>query len=136
MSASNSDQLLETGWLGRYLQGQHPAFPDGYPGPDNPDPLAIQIGSVVPLALMGNTVPMGMAIADPTAYYQFVNDIAGACPDRRMVMKRNLFVSYLSRRRCIISLSKVLPMSARTSPAFTLHRGKITLPTSCALWLN
>lgn len=81
MSASDADQLLETGWAGRYLQNQHPAFPDGYPSPDNPDPLAIQIGSVVPLALMGNTVPMGMAITDPTAYYQFVNDIVEPAPN-------------------------------------------------------
>ena len=81
MSASDSDQLLETGWAGRYLQSQHPAFPDGYPGPDNPDPLAIQIGSVVSLALMGNTVPMGMAISDPTAYYQFVSDVVEPAPD-------------------------------------------------------
>ncbi|MBV6440128.1 MAG: DUF1501 domain-containing protein [Haliscomenobacteraceae bacterium CHB4] len=81
MSASDSDQLLETGWAGRYLQSQHPAFPDGYPNPDNPDPLAIQIGSFVSLALMGNTVPMGMAISDPTAYYEFVNDIVEPAPD-------------------------------------------------------
>ena len=81
MSASDADELLETGWAGRYLQSLHPAFPDGYPNPDNPDPLAIQIGSVVSLALMGNTVPMGMAIADPSAYYQFVNDVVETAPD-------------------------------------------------------
>src|SRR5690606_7489992 len=52
-----------------------------YPNPDNPDPLAIQIGSFVSLALMGNTVPMGMAISDPTAYYEFVNDIVEQAPD-------------------------------------------------------
>jgi uncharacterized protein (DUF1501 family) len=81
MSASDSDQLLETGWAGRYLQNQHPAFPDGYPSPDNPDPLAIQIGSIIPLALMGNTAPMGMAITDPTVFYQFVNDIVEPAPN-------------------------------------------------------
>lgn len=81
MSASDSDQLLETGWAGRYLQGQHPSFPDGYPNPDNPDPLAIQIGSIIPLALMGNTAPMGMAITDPTVFYQFVNDIVEPAPN-------------------------------------------------------
>lgn len=81
MSASDSDQSVETGWAGRYLQSQHPDFPDGYPNPDNPDPLAIQIGSVVSLALMGNTVPMGMAISDPQAYYQFVNDLVEPAPD-------------------------------------------------------
>lgn len=81
MSASDADQLVETGWAGRYLQGQHPAFPTGYPNPDAPDPLAIQIGSVVSLALMGTEVPVGMAINDPQAYYQFVNDQVEATPN-------------------------------------------------------
>ncbi len=81
MSASDSDQLIETGWAGRYLQGQHPSFPDGYPNPDNPDPLAIQIGSIIPLALMGDSAPMGMAITDPTVFYQFVNDIVEPAPN-------------------------------------------------------
>lgn len=73
MSASDSDQIIETGWIGRYLQSQHPDFPDGYPNPDNPDPLAIQIGSVVPLALMGSSVPMGIGIGD-IGLYDFLND--------------------------------------------------------------
>jgi uncharacterized protein (DUF1501 family) len=81
MSASDSDELIESGWAGRYLQSQHPAFPDGYPNSDNPDPLAIQIGSVVSLTLMGNSVPMGMAISDPTAFYQFVNDVVEPAPN-------------------------------------------------------
>ena len=37
MSAANSDEYLETGWMGRYLQNLHPSFPEGYPNPDNPD---------------------------------------------------------------------------------------------------
>ncbi len=81
MSASDSDQYIETGWAGRFLQGLHPAFPDGYPSPENPDPLAIQIGSILPTVFMGNSVPMGMAISDPTAYYQFVNDIVEPAPN-------------------------------------------------------
>ncbi|MFN0034830.1 MAG: DUF1501 domain-containing protein [Saprospiraceae bacterium] len=81
MSGSDSDESVETGWAGRYLQGQHPLFPDGYPNSDNPDPLAIQLGAVVSLALMGNSVPMGMGITDPTVFYQFVNDIAEPAPN-------------------------------------------------------
>ncbi|MFN0216123.1 MAG: DUF1501 domain-containing protein [Saprospiraceae bacterium] len=81
MTASDSDQYLETGWAGRLLQNEHPLFPDGYPNPDNPDPLAIQIGAVVSLALMGNTVPMGMGISDPTDFYDFVNDIPEPAPN-------------------------------------------------------
>ncbi len=81
MSGADADQFLETGWAGRYLQSQHPLFPDGYPNPDNPDPLAIQIGAVVSLTLMGDSVPMGMGITDPTAFYQFVNDIPEPAPN-------------------------------------------------------
>lgn len=81
MTASDSHEFLETGWLGRYLQGEHPVFPEGYPNVDFPDPLAIQIGSVVSLTFMGATVPIGMAIADPTAFYQFVNDIVDPVPN-------------------------------------------------------
>jgi hypothetical protein len=43
--------------------------------------LAIEIGSVVSLALMGNTAPTGMAISDPTAFYQFVNDVVEPAPN-------------------------------------------------------
>ena len=75
MSGSDADQLLETGWAGRFLQNENPLFPEGYPNPDHPDPLAIQIGAVVSLALMGNSVPMGMGITDPTEFYQFITDI-------------------------------------------------------------
>jgi uncharacterized protein (DUF1501 family) len=81
MSASDSNVYEVTGWAGRYLQGLHPAFPDGYPNADNPDPLAIQIGAVVSLALMGNLVPMGMGITDPSVFYQFVNDLVEPAPN-------------------------------------------------------
>lgn len=81
MSASNADELVETGWAGRYLQDLYPDFPTGYPNADTPDPLAVQIGSVVSMALMGREIPMGVAISDPQAYYQFINDQVEATPN-------------------------------------------------------
>lgn len=81
MTASDSDEHLETGWLARYLQGEYPGFPTGYPNADMPDPLAIEIGSVSSLSLMGTTQPMGMAVTDPTSFYQFVNDLVEPAPD-------------------------------------------------------
>lgn len=79
-TASDSDQYLETGWLGRTLEAEYPGFPDGYPNPDNPDPLAIQIGSITPLAFMGSAFPMGMSISDPEAFYEFVSDVPEPTP--------------------------------------------------------
>ncbi len=79
-TASGSDQHLETGWLGRMLEGEYPGFPDGYPNADAPDPLAIQIGSITPIAFMGSAFPMGMSISDPDSFYEFVNDVTEPTP--------------------------------------------------------
>lgn len=81
MSASNSEEYLETGWLGRYLMSEYPGFPTGYPNTDMPDPLAIQIGSIISLALMGDPNPMGFAISDPDAFYQFISDFPEPVPN-------------------------------------------------------
>ncbi|MBL7805762.1 MAG: DUF1501 domain-containing protein [Saprospiraceae bacterium] len=81
MSASDSDQYLSTGWLGRYLQSEYPDYPNGYPNPDMPDPLAIQIGALSSLALMGDPNPMGFAITDPQSFYQFISDLVEPAPN-------------------------------------------------------
>ncbi|MEY4927275.1 MAG: hypothetical protein RI894_1711, partial [Bacteroidota bacterium] len=44
-TASNSNEVLSSGWLGRYLENEFPNFPQGYPNATMPDPLAIEIGS-------------------------------------------------------------------------------------------
>lgn len=81
MSASDSDEYLPTGWLGRFLQSEYPGYPNGYPTTDMPDPLAIQIGSLSSLTLQGNPNTMGFAITDPQSFYQFVTDFVEPAPN-------------------------------------------------------
>jgi uncharacterized protein (DUF1501 family) len=69
LSASDSNQILSAGWLGRYLDQEFPGYPTGYPNTAAPDPLAIQIGSVVSTGLQGPSVSMGVAIANPNSTY-------------------------------------------------------------------
>ncbi len=69
LTASNSNQVLTTGWMGRYLDAEFPGFPTGYPSTAMPDPPAIQIGSVVSPGLQGSAVPMGIAITNPNSSY-------------------------------------------------------------------
>jgi uncharacterized protein (DUF1501 family) len=52
-SGSNSNEILTSGWLGRYLENAFPGFPDDYPNVTMPDPLAIRIGSSLPFGLQG-----------------------------------------------------------------------------------
>ena len=74
MTASNSNEYLSTGWMGRYLNSDFPGFPTGYPSPTMPDPLAIQFGSATSLMLLGPTIQMGYTISDPNA---FINNADG-----------------------------------------------------------
>lgn len=80
MSASDSNIEVNNGWAGRYLNGEYPGFPNGFPNTTMPDPLAIQIGSVTSLALQGPAVTMGMSISDTNAFYDLLDDVGDPTP--------------------------------------------------------
>ncbi len=69
LTAADYNQYLETGWLGRYLDYEYPGFPAGYPTQAVPDPVAIQISSVVLNALQGQTASTGTAITNPNGSF-------------------------------------------------------------------
>jgi uncharacterized protein (DUF1501 family) len=79
-AASTSNQL-NTGWMGRYLSQDHPTYPSNYPNTANPDPLAIQIGIVAPVSLMGPSFPMGVSVGNPDEVYNLVNDLVEPAPN-------------------------------------------------------
>jgi uncharacterized protein (DUF1501 family) len=65
-TGSNSDETLTTGWLGRYLENAFTGFPDDYPNATMPDPLAIRVGSSLPLGLQGYELNMAQTV--PTSF--------------------------------------------------------------------
>lgn len=81
MSASDSNQFVNSGWVGRYLDDQYPGFPTGYPNAAVPDPLGIQIGSITSLTFQGPQVSMGMSISDPVNFYNLINGIQDPAPN-------------------------------------------------------
>lgn len=76
LTGANSNQYLNDGWLGRYLADGNPDYPQTLP----PDPLAIQIGSVVSPALQGPNVNMGMAVTSIESFYNIVNNTVTPAP--------------------------------------------------------
>ncbi|MBC7720615.1 MAG: hypothetical protein H7068_01250, partial [Pedobacter sp.] len=80
MTGSDSNNVLNTGWAGRYLNDEYPNFPNGYPNSSMGDPLAIQIGSVTSLTLQGPAVSMGMSISNPTSFYSLLNSTQDPAP--------------------------------------------------------
>ena len=80
-SGSDSTQVLTTGWMGRYLQLDNPGFPDGYPNSNMPDPLAIQIGSSLPLTLQGTAINTGYNVSDPQSLINIINETTDVSPN-------------------------------------------------------
>ncbi len=64
-TASEPDEFLTTGWLGRFLEKDHPSFPEDYPNDSFPDPFALTIGSVVSETCQGTGGNFSLAINDP-----------------------------------------------------------------------
>lgn len=81
MSASDENQILSSGWAGRYLNVEYPNYPNGYPNAQMPDPLAIQIGSLSSLTFQGPATNMGVSISDPTRFYDFLEGVEDPVPD-------------------------------------------------------
>jgi uncharacterized protein (DUF1501 family) len=84
MSASDSNTVINNGWMGRYLDDQYPGFPTNYPSAQMPDPLAIQVGSITSLTCQGPAVSMGMSITDPTSFYNLVDNVEDPVPNSPM----------------------------------------------------
>ena len=81
LTASDSSQVINSGWTGRYLDQEFSGYPMGYPNTVMPDPLAIQIGSFISPAFQGPSVGMGLAISDPVNFYNLINGIQDPAPN-------------------------------------------------------
>lgn len=80
-TGSDSNEVLETGVLGRFLETRFPNFPAGYPSSSSPHPPAIQIGSTLATLLQGETTGMGIALSDPSRAYAISSDGIDVAPD-------------------------------------------------------
>lgn len=64
-TASEPDEFLTTGWMGRYFDLNHSEFPDGYPNNDCPDPFALSIGTIISETCQGTVSNFSLAVSDP-----------------------------------------------------------------------
>lgn len=64
-TASNPNEYLNTGWVGRYFDNRVDDFPQAFPNSENPHPFAITIGSNVSETCEGLTANFSMAVVNP-----------------------------------------------------------------------
>jgi uncharacterized protein (DUF1501 family) len=81
MSASDSNVLEQTGWVGRYLDLEYPNFPLNYPNTQNPHPPAVQIGNVSSFEFQGTNSNFAYTIPNATSFYNVVANTSGTVPN-------------------------------------------------------
>ena len=84
LTGSDSDQYLNTGWVGRVLQDTYTNYPIGYPNVTMPDPLAIQIGSVLSPTFMATSGPTAMVVPEDADFYGLINGVTSSEPNTPM----------------------------------------------------
>lgn len=81
LSASDADEIITSGWAGRYLDTVFPGFPEGYPNSQMPDPLCIEVGSVLSQAFQGGEMNLSVSVSDPANFYKLINGVLDPAPD-------------------------------------------------------
>jgi len=80
-TGSQSNETLDTGWIGRALDSIYPNYPEAYPNGDMRDPLAVQIGSTLPFSLQGPNMNMGYSAPDPDDLLNVINETTDPAPN-------------------------------------------------------
>ncbi|MBT1705203.1 DUF1501 domain-containing protein [Chryseosolibacter indicus] len=76
----SADDYLQSGWLGRYLQGEYAPlkYPQDFPNSDMKDPLAIEMGSDLSLVFhQEGNIPTSIAINSPESFAELVEELDG-----------------------------------------------------------
>lgn len=105
-TGSMATEVLNNGWIGRYLDTRFPGFPEGYPNEETPHPIAITLGPSVSETCQGLAANFSLAINDPTALANIPGTEGGELPDlpygyelefvRQVIAQTNIYAEILS----------------------------------------
>ncbi len=119
LTGSDSNQYLNTGWAGRYLNNQYPNYPIGFPNDIMPDPLALQIGSVLSPVFLSPTGFDALAIDASLSFYNLIDALQDPVPNspsgteitylRTIAKQTNKYATVISKAAAKITQQSAYP---------------------------
>jgi len=107
-TAPNDLEVLNTGWVGRVLDEDHPGYPIGYPSANNPDPIAITVGSSVSTTCQGIGANFALTVNNPFEQTSILEGAGGPVPNtphgseleflRTVLKQTNIYTSIVKDR--------------------------------------
>jgi uncharacterized protein (DUF1501 family) len=67
-TGSASNQVINTGWLGRLFDSRITDYPNGFPNADAPDPFALTVGNIITETCQGVLANYSLAVQDPLTH--------------------------------------------------------------------
>ena len=80
-SASDNDQYLTSGWIGRFMEKNHPNYPEQYPNTQFPHPLSIELGWQSSLAFTGQYSFPSFIVNNPENFQEIINEFDHIYPN-------------------------------------------------------
>ncbi len=80
-SGSASDEYVTSGWMGRYVENQHPGYPYNFPNTNYPHPLAIELGYQSSLLFTGDSSFTSFIANSPSQFQEIINDFDNVYPN-------------------------------------------------------
>jgi uncharacterized protein (DUF1501 family) len=80
MSGTDTDQYASSGWMARYIESQHPNYPNTYPNPQFPHPLSIELGGESSLLFQGSNSFTSLVYSNPDQFYSLMNPFVNSYP--------------------------------------------------------
>ncbi len=79
-SASDSDEYITSGWMGRYIEDEHPLYPNAYPNEQYPHPLSVELGWQTSLLFTGKSSFTSFIARNPTEFREIINEFDNEYP--------------------------------------------------------
>ncbi len=118
-TGSAAQEVLATGWIGRYLDSIHSGFPEDYPNSDFPHPVAITLGPTVSETCQGIAANFSLAINDPTSLSMIPGTEGQELPDNPYGRELTFLRQILSQTNEYAEvLSGVAEMGTNLSPLY------------------
>ena len=95
-TASDSNQYLTSGWMGRYLEDVHPLYPEQYPTSDFPHPLAVELGQSS-LLTTGVKSVTSFTSNQPWDFREIMGDFDNTYPEDN-IGKKLKFIQIITRQ--------------------------------------
>jgi uncharacterized protein (DUF1501 family) len=73
-TGSSANEVINTGWAGRFFDSYVMDYPEGYPNASYPDPFAITVGSIISETCQGFAANYSLALEDPFGISPLLED--------------------------------------------------------------